>query len=97
MDGLTGHIEDVEAFHSDNDDQAVAQAKSKQGPSPMEVWSLHRKVARLEASDPGGFTVERFLQADLPVQPESLGNDDDGKAPPPLWTRRGVRSRSWRA
>ena len=50
MDPRSGHIERVEPFEANGDEDAIARAESHRSAAPLELWSEDRKVHRLERS-----------------------------------------------
>ena len=51
LSGFSGHIERFEEFDAVDDEAAVAQANTKQGALPLELWCSHRKVVRIDSID----------------------------------------------
>lgn len=63
MDLRSGHIIRFDEYQATDDEAALALAQEKEGANPLEIWSDHRKVARIEAADPAARLVERWRRA----------------------------------
>ena len=82
MNSFSGHIERFEEFNAADDAAAIVVAKSKQGPSALELWCSQRKVTRVNAID-----LASQLLADraerkavkAKVEPSAIA-DEDSKA-----------------
>ena len=49
LDPYSGHIQDVEEFHSSDDVEAVCLVVQREAVVPMELWCGGRKVSRFDA------------------------------------------------
>lgn len=70
MDPRTGHIIRFDEYEAPDDQAALTQAREQEGANPLEVWSGHRKVGRIEAADPESKLLERWHRArEVEAQP----------------------------
>ena len=78
MNGFSGHIERFEEFDADDDEGAVALAEAKQGFLSLELWSGHRKVARIDSMDLAAQMVARRARMKaVKAQVEPAPREDD--------------------
>ena len=63
MDPRTGHIIRFVEQEAADDQSALALAREQEGAHPLELWTGHRKVGRIEAADPVSRIVERWRRA----------------------------------
>lgn len=63
MDPRSGHIIRFAEYQAPDDQAAIGLAQEQEGANPLEIWSGHRKVGRIEAADPASRLVERWRRA----------------------------------
>lgn len=70
MSARTGHIIRFAEYEAPDDESATALAREQECDDALELWSHHRKVARIEAIDPVSRIVARWqIELDKRTRP----------------------------